>query len=548
MTHDSQLLAPIPVPPATNPPDLSLLDQTTAYIETHPITTAIIGVLALVLLTLAWLTLRATRRSATRILRALTNTVRRHAADRSTEDLLTVIAASIATIVAGQGMWQFLARVIGDVHWSLRGLMFAFLEVAVVTSAVRARRSMREKYSAGIDGIAVWALTSISALLAAMEAASLPETVFRLAAPLVAAWLWERGMAIERRRIRGRSAIHWRITPERVLVRLGLAEATDRTAEEVDRQRRLTRVALASDRAHHLRATGASQRRQRRAYRAMRRAFTAAAEHTGLARDTALQEALRDQVAALRSMEQLLDVPAKSAWTPPQKPAEMTQEAKAAITAYKEWQPKLMPFPLTPSRTIVPQDVSAGVSATVSGGVSVGVRANGRPINGHSHTPPRTAPDPATVLLPTLPVSDPVSVGDPKTWPLKEGDILTVTHTGDTPGGEPSHEDDGEDRDERGRPNEQDNRRAEEWIRTRCRGRGGVGRRPTWSEVATRYGFSEGWGGNRVRAVQERMEAQGYRFLDDGTVYAPAKSPRRMRARVSATTPRRASPPLTPDR
>lgn len=524
MTQDSQLLAPIPVP-APNPPDLSLLDQATTYIEAHPVVTAITGALALLLLTLAWLTLRATRRAAARLLRALTYTARRHAADRSTEDLLTVIAASIATIVAGQGMWQFLARVIGDVHWSLRGLMFAFLEVATVTSAVRARRSMREKYSAGIDGIAVWALTSVSALLSAMEARSLPETAFRLAAPLVAAWLWERGMAIERRRIRGRSAIHWRITPERILVRLGLAEATDRTAEEVDIQRRLTRVALASDRAHHLRAAGASPRKQRRAYRAMRRAFTAAAEHAGLARDTALQEALRDQVAALRSMEQLLDVPAASAWTPPQKPPEMAPEAKAAITAYKEWRPQLMPFPVTPARTFVSPDVSAGVRATVSGGVSLGVRANGRPVNGHSHTRPHTAPGPATVLLPTLPVSEPVSVGEPETWPLKEGDSLTVTHTGDTPGGEQSREDDGEDRDERGRPNEQDNRRAEEWIRARCRGRGGVGKRPTWSEVAARFGFSEGWGGKRVRAVQDRMTAQGYRFLDDGTVYAPAKSP-----------------------
>ncbi|OPG10580.1 hypothetical protein [Microbispora sp. GKU 823] len=254
----------------------------------------------------------------------------------------------------------------------------------------------------------------------------------------------------------------------------------------------------------------------------MRRAFTAAAEHAGLARDAALQEALRGQVAALRSMEQLLDIPAASAWAAPEQapveePVEMAQEARAAIDAYEAWKrPKLMPFPLTRPRTLVPHTVNGSVSAPVS--------ANGRPINGHTHTAPHTAPTPATVLLPTLPVSEPVSVGEPETWPLNEGDVLTVTHTGDGSGSEEPREDDDEERDERGRPNEQDNRAAEEWIRARCRGRNGVGKRPTWSEVGDRYGFSSGWGGRRVRAVQDRMTAQGYTFTDDGTVYAPSKS------------------------
>ncbi|WP_433363875.1 hypothetical protein [Streptosporangium sp. CA-115845] len=236
-------------------------------------------------------------------------------------DLLTWLAATIATIVSAQGMWQFLDRIIGDVHWSLRALMFAFIEVAVVISAVRARKNMRENFSAGIDGIAVWALTGLSAVLSAMEASSLPEAVFRLAAPLVAAWLWERGMAIERHRATGRKRIHWRLTPERILVRLGLAESRDRTAEEVDAQRRLTRVALAAKRARMLRETGASERKMRAALTKLDRAFERAAEHAGLARDPQVQERLRSETGALYSTSGLLDVVPASEWMPAVKEA-----------------------------------------------------------------------------------------------------------------------------------------------------------------------------------------------------------------------------------
>ncbi|GAA4221634.1 hypothetical protein FHR32_005162 [Streptosporangium album] len=246
-------------------------------------------------------------------------------------DLLTWLAASIATIVSAQGMWQFLDRIIGDVHWSLRALMFAFIEVAVVTSAVRARKNMRENYSAGIDGLAVWALTSLSAVLSAMEAASLPEALFRLAAPLVAAWLWERGMAIERRRATGRKRINWRITPERVLVRVGLAEAQDRTADEVDTRRRFDRVALAAKRVRALREAGAKPRTVARATARLERFYAAAHAHTGIGRDAELQRALASEIASLYSAGALVDLEPASAWTPPAEPsafAELAEETR----------------------------------------------------------------------------------------------------------------------------------------------------------------------------------------------------------------------------
>ncbi|MGI5155854.1 hypothetical protein [Microbispora sp. CA-102843] len=495
-------------------------DAVAAFTDAHPVGTVVLGVLGLLLLALAFVALRAAVRAVVRGLRTLIALIRAWAADRPSEDILTIVAASIATGVSAQGMWRFFGDVLGF-SGPIRVGLFAFIEVAVVTSAVRARRNMRENYSAGIDGLAVWVLTSLSAVLSSMDAGSVAEAVFRLAAPLVAAWLWERGMAIERHRITGRGRIHWRLTPERVLVRLGLAEATSRTAGEVDVQRRLTRVALAAKRARALREAGASDRKLRAAMARLDKAMDAAVEYAALGRDQARQEALREEIAALLSAEQLLDVAPASAWTtpeqPPEEPVEMAKEAQAAIAAYEEWRrPKLMPFPLTPARTLVAQNVAVPVSVSAS--------VNGRPVNGHATTPSRTAPDPSTVLLPTNPVSEPVSVGEPESWPLNEGDVLTITHTGDGSGSEQPREDDDEERDERGRPNEQDNRRAEDWIRRQCRGQNGVGRRPTWSEVGDRYGFSSGWGGRRVRAVQDRMTAQGYTFTDDGTVLAPSKS------------------------
>ncbi|RSN12775.1 hypothetical protein DMB42_11390 [Nonomuraea sp. WAC 01424] len=77
---------------------------------------------------------------------------------------------------------------------------------------------------------------------------------------------------------------------------------------------------------------------------------------------------------------------------------------------------------------------------------------------------------------------------------------------------------------DRERPDDQDNREAEDWIRRRCRGQNGVGRRPTKTEVAERYDFSETWGLKRVQTVQKRMTAQGYEFRPDGTVLAPHKT------------------------
>ncbi len=285
------------------------IDQITAFASAHPVGTVIISVIALVLLVLTFFALRA-----------LIRLFRRWAAGRPTEDILTIVAASIATGVSAQGMWRFSGDVLGF-DGPLRLLLFAFIEVAVITSAVRARRNMRENYSAGIDGIAVWVFTSLSAVLSSMDARSVAEAVFRLAAPLVAAWLWERGMAIERVRITGRGRINWRLTPERVLVRVGLAEASDRTASEVDAHRRLTKVALAAKRVRALREAGASGRKLRTAMARLDKAMDQAVEYTGLAVDEKRQEALLSQIGALYNTSALIDLAPPVPWAPePEQP------------------------------------------------------------------------------------------------------------------------------------------------------------------------------------------------------------------------------------
>lgn len=242
--------------------------------------------------------------------------IKRQISARPLEETLTIVAASIATGVSAQGMWRFSGDVLGF-DGPLRVLLFAFIEVAVVTSAVRARRNMRENFSAGIDGIAVWALTVLTAVLSSMDARSAAEAVFRLAAPLVAAWLWERGMAIERHRLRGTSGIHWRFTLERVLVRLGLAEASDRTAGDVDRQRRITRVALAVLKVDDRRTAGASDRKQRSALTRFRARIAQAVEHAGLASDPEQQQALLAQIDTLRSADTLIGRRQIARWADP---------------------------------------------------------------------------------------------------------------------------------------------------------------------------------------------------------------------------------------
>jgi hypothetical protein len=272
-----------------------------SFVSVHPAVAAVIAAAVLVAGFLAW---RAGRLMAAAVRSALRG--------QQAEDLLTMLAAGMATAVAMTGMWRFFGAVL---HFSgaERVTMFAFLELAMVTCAFRARRNMRSFGSAGAEGIAVWVLSGLSAVFSALDARSGAEAVFRLAPPLVAAWLWHRAMSLEHRRSSGRT-VHWRLTSERVLVWLGLAEPSARAASEVDAHRRIARLARAAKRLRELRAAGARPWRQERARRGLDKAMEAAVEHADLASDAARQDQMRDQIGALNAAEMLASLDDEAPW------------------------------------------------------------------------------------------------------------------------------------------------------------------------------------------------------------------------------------------
>lgn len=248
---------------------------------------------------------------------------------------LTFVAAGVATGVAAVGMWRFFGDVLHIDSIYLRAALFAFLEIALLVSAIRARRNLLDdiayiaerkktaeqahreaitpeqrasaagdlaeaaklRPSTGVDGWAVWGLALMSGVFSALDGDSFAERLFRIAAPLVAAWLWERGLAAHRRRNRkSRGRINWSMSLERTAVRLGIAEPTDRDVSAVARARRIAQLARASARHHDMPAKNA--RRRRWSARKVERLAEDAIEHLGLGTDPTVVEDLRSVLAA----------------------------------------------------------------------------------------------------------------------------------------------------------------------------------------------------------------------------------------------------------
>ncbi|MFI7531486.1 hypothetical protein [Nocardia salmonicida] len=213
-----------------------------------------------------------------------------------TERAVTLFTAGIASVVAAQGMYVMFSESL-NMPLPLTLLCFAFIELMVVASAMRARTSQLATGSAGVDGIAMWVLTILSGVLAASHATEdVGLLILRLAAPLVAAWGWERSMALERRQLTGRTErrTNWRISPQRLLVKWGFADPTDRTTVEVAVERRLADLARAADAVRLTRSIGKSERAERRAVQRLHRAIDKAAEDGVVLGE----ESVRDRLAA----------------------------------------------------------------------------------------------------------------------------------------------------------------------------------------------------------------------------------------------------------
>lgn len=189
-------------------------------------------------------------------------------------------------------------------------------EVTAFTCALRARLNIKdpEVGKAGADGVAVWVIAGLSGFFSAMDAGANEVGLFQLVLPFLAAWLWERGMSIERRRARGGSTIHWRVTPERILVALRIAEPSGRTASEVDAHRRLTRVSKAAAKLRALRRAESWDWRIALAERRLERAMQSAVAHAGLAQDPARQSALIAQIGSLYNAAKLAELAPDAPW------------------------------------------------------------------------------------------------------------------------------------------------------------------------------------------------------------------------------------------
>jgi hypothetical protein len=280
-------------------------------------------------------------------------------------DTLTVVAAAMASSVAATGMWHFFSRTMHLPTW-IQAVLFAFMEISVLASALRARANVARDGNAGADGLAVWVLTCASGLMSASEANSIQEALVRLGAPLVAAWLWERSMVPERRaqKVKQGTAetVRWLFSVKRVAVRLGLATALGADLETEDANRRIDRFVRAdnkSQRAGWLTRRHAGRRRDRAHARLMEQARMQAdprALYSHLGRQAILDvlarlggdDAVIDRERA-RQMQHIL-ADATTGETPPPRPTRpTTPQAPAAAAPQPEpvqhRQPRPQPQP-----------------------------------------------------------------------------------------------------------------------------------------------------------------------------------------------------------
>lgn len=178
---------------------------------------------------------------------------RKPATERKADDLtaadraITRVVATIATIVVALGMWQFFTDVI-EIHWTLRLVLFAFIELGIFDASRRATRHLYRHGDLGRAHRAVFILAGISASLSAVHADSADLRLFRIAAAGVAAYMWYESLIEQRDILHHRNpgkyppptsrGIPWR----RIAVTLGLAEPASISVSEVATLRRMDRL------------------------------------------------------------------------------------------------------------------------------------------------------------------------------------------------------------------------------------------------------------------------------------------------------------------
>jgi hypothetical protein len=168
------------------------------------------------------------------------------------------VTALVVLAWTSEGLWEVARQALGlPVAFAI--MTFFVFEAMMVSSAMQAERHRARHGTPGPAGQYVWVLAGVTALIVALNAATLVEAVLRFALPLAAAGLWWVGVTAERdsdtaevRQRRAEAAARreatWAITPNTALVWLKLKRpgVVDVTAGE--RERRIQRMVKAADR------------------------------------------------------------------------------------------------------------------------------------------------------------------------------------------------------------------------------------------------------------------------------------------------------------
>jgi hypothetical protein len=218
---------------------------------------------------------------------------------------LTYLGALGATLIAAQGMYLWLHEVL-RFHPVAAFIACAFVEIAMLASALRARDNVRTPpYSTGPDGKAVWVFATLSGGLSASHAGTISEVIGRLSVTLVAGWLWERSLQVERSRHlhRERPGPDWARGPARLLARMGVIRS-DQAA--VIRSRSIDAYVWAIHELAQARQSGTGKDIAKATTR-WNSSYRAAVEHAAIDTDPEAVALVQTKIEAIRRRSALLE-------------------------------------------------------------------------------------------------------------------------------------------------------------------------------------------------------------------------------------------------
>ncbi|MFG2046100.1 hypothetical protein ACGFIW_01550 [Micromonospora sp. NPDC048935] len=262
-------------------------------------------------------------------LRLLTKVIRRKKGTPAVSEgrvrkALVYLAASIGSAFTLTSMWNVFEHSFNIDNWGVRLVLCGVFEIMMLSSAVnsrafRLRRAKQqselstptespaatptaERRELDVDGIAVWVFAAVAGVICFTDSTNPVEAGMRGFLPLAVAWMWERAIAADlrtfARTVRDKK-INLRISTERILVALRIAEPTGRDVSEVDKARYRSAFTIAAFKLHTLRADKALHWRISIARWRLRRAGLAIMKRSGVAE---LVAARRD-VATLYGIE-----------------------------------------------------------------------------------------------------------------------------------------------------------------------------------------------------------------------------------------------------